>query len=92
MPSGSRSYISVAVEVTLVWQLVEATASAHKICHFVGLKKRKVTAIVCVFYEKRRLKNEARKIFYKQNFRPSKFFWVVQIMKEYSHLEIFKPS
>ena len=34
----------VPVEVTLVWQLVEAIASAYeayKICHFVGLKKRK---------------------------------------------------
>ena len=52
----------VPVEVTLVWQLVEAIASAYeayKICHFVGLKKRKkVTAIVCVFYEKRRRKKE----------------------------------
>ena len=50
MPSGSR--------VTLVWQLVKTTASAHKtfkICHFVGLKK--VSAIVCVFYEKPQLKN-----------------------------------
>ena len=28
---------------------------AYKICQFGGLKKRKVTAIVCVFYEKRRL-------------------------------------
>ena len=39
----------MAVEVTLVWQLVEATASAYKaykICHFVGLKKAR--AIVCV--------------------------------------------
>ena len=49
----------MAVEVTLVWQLVEAAASAYKACkigRFVGLKKRNVTAIVCVFYEKRRLK------------------------------------
>ena len=41
----------VVAEVTsLVWQLAEATAyEAYKICHFVGLKKRKASAIVCVF-------------------------------------------
>ena len=34
----------MAVEVTTVWQIVEATASAYKVsetCHFVGLKKKK---------------------------------------------------
>ena len=50
----------MAVEVTLVWQLVEATASAYKACkigRFVGLKKEmSLLSIVCVFYEKRRLK------------------------------------
>ena len=44
----------MAVEVTLVWQLEDATA--YKICHFGGLQKRKVTTIVSVFYQKRRLK------------------------------------
>ena len=52
----------MAVDVTsLVWQLVEATASAYKaykICHVVGLKKRIASAIVWVFQEKRRLKIE----------------------------------
>ena len=37
-----------------MWQLVDAAYKVYEICHFVGLKK--VTAIVCVFYEKRRLK------------------------------------
>ena len=51
----------VAVEVavtSLVWQLVEAITSAYKaykICHVIGPKK--ASAIVCVFYEKRLLKN-----------------------------------
>ena len=53
----------MAVEVTSVRQFVNATASAHKankICHFIGVKKRKkqITAVVCVFYEKRSVKNE----------------------------------
>ena len=39
---------------------------AYKICHFVGLKN--VTAIVYVFYEKRRLKKD--KIITKKNFFP----------------------
>ena len=41
-----------------MWQLVDATYQykAYEIYHFVGLKK--VTAIVCVFYEKRRLKSK----------------------------------
>ena len=42
-----------------MWQLVDAADKAYEICHFVGLKKRKVTAIVCVFYEKRRLKKKS---------------------------------
>ena len=50
MPRGTRV-------TSLVWQLVEATAyKAYKICHVVGLKK--ASAIICVFYEKRRLKME----------------------------------
>ena len=44
-----RSYISVTVSGS---QLIKL-----KICHFVGLKKRKVTAIVCVFYGKHRQKS-----------------------------------
>ena len=45
----------MAVEVTsLVWQLVEA--KAYKVCQVVGLKKVLESAIVCVFYKKRRLK------------------------------------
>ena len=43
-----------------MWQLVDAAYKAYEICHFVGLKKRKVTAIVCVFYEKRRLTRRER--------------------------------
>ena len=47
----------MAVEVTrLVWQLVEAAAyKANKICHLVSVKKD--SAIACVFYEQRRIKN-----------------------------------
>ena len=52
MPSGSRSYkFSVAVS--------GSNSSAYKtyeICYVVGLKKRKASTIVYVFYEKRRLK------------------------------------
>ena len=43
-----------------MWQVVDAAYKAYEICHFVGLekrKKRKITAILWVFYEKRRLKN-----------------------------------
>ena len=61
--SGTRTRLSAwqtsknppkiqAEEATLVWQLVEANYKAYKICHFVGLKKRKVTTIVCVFLRK----------------------------------------
>ena len=50
----------MAVEVTsLVWQLVEATAQLIKLIKSVTslvLKKRKASTIICVFYEKRRLK------------------------------------
>ena len=52
----------MAVEVTLVWQLVEATASAYKalkICHFVGFKK--IIAIVCVFLRKAPTKSRIRR-------------------------------
>ena len=46
----------MAVEVTLVRQLVEATAyEAYKIVFSLVLKK--ASATVCVFYEKRRLKS-----------------------------------
>ena len=42
--------------ISYVWRLVEATAyKPYGICHVAGLKK--ASAIVCVFYEKRRLKN-----------------------------------
>ena len=44
----SRSYISVADS---------GSQLAVKICHFVGLKKRKVTTIVCVFLRKASTKN-----------------------------------
>ena len=47
----------MAVKVTsYVWNLIEATADEpYKICHVAVLKK--ASAIVCVFYEKRRLEN-----------------------------------
>ena len=59
MPSASKSYeFSVAVSGS-----TSSAYEAYKICHVVGLKKRKASAIVCVFYEKRRLKIDF------QNFR-----------------------
>ena len=48
----------MTVEVTSV-AVSGRSLKAYEICHFVGPKKeKKVTAIVCVFYEKRRLKTK----------------------------------
>ena len=52
MPSASRS--SVAQFSVSASQLIKLISSVSSLV----LKKRKVTAIVCVFHEKRRLKNE----------------------------------
>ena len=49
MPSGSE----------VVWQfsVSRSTYKIYKICQFVGLKKKEVTTIVCVFLRKAPTKN-----------------------------------
>ena len=68
MPSASRS--SVAQLTVDASQLNKA----HKICQFVGLEK--VTTTVCVFYEKRRLKNGRVKSCYSHCFHDVKYFFL----------------
>ena len=51
MPSASRSSVAVSVSASQLIKIIKSVTS-------LVLKKRQVTAIVCVFYEKRRLKNE----------------------------------
>ena len=50
MPSGSE----------VVWQfsVSRLTSKIYKICQFVGLKKKEVTTIVCVFLRKAPTKNQ----------------------------------
>ena len=54
LPRTQKILIKLYAKWQLVWQLAQAD-KGYKICHLVGLKKRKAPAIVCVFYEKRRL-------------------------------------
>ena len=63
MPSASRSSVAISVSASQLIELIESVTS-------LVLKKRKVTAIIRVFYEKCRLKNNHPNIeFMKESFK-----------------------